>query len=65
MNESPLVSVVVLNYNAGKLLENCIDSLKKSSHTNLEIIVVDNTEVCWKIEYILINDILKIVILLW
>ena len=42
MNESPLVSVVVLNYNAGKLLENCIDSLKKSSHTNLEIIVVDN-----------------------
>ena len=42
MNESPLVIVVVLNYNSGKLLENCIDSLKKSSHTNLEIIVVDN-----------------------
>ena len=42
MNESPLVSVIVLNYNAGELLVNCINSLKKSSHTNLEIIIVDN-----------------------
>ena len=42
MNESPLVSVIVLNYNAGELLLNCVDSLKKSSYTNLEIIVVDN-----------------------
>tara|TARA_Y100000741_G_scaffold162928_1_gene122875 strand:- start:978 stop:2018 length:1041 start_codon:yes stop_codon:yes gene_type:complete len=42
MKESPLVSVIVLNYNAGELLVNCINSLKKSSHTNLEIIVVDN-----------------------
>ena len=42
MSESPLVSVVVLNYNAGELLLNCIDSLKKSTYTNLEILVVDN-----------------------
>ena len=42
MKESPLVSVIVLNYNAGELLVNCINSLKKSSHTNLEIIIVDN-----------------------
>jgi len=42
MNESPLVSVIVLNYNAGELLLNCIDSLTKSSYSNLEIIVVDN-----------------------
>ena len=42
MNESPLVSVIVLNYNAGDLLLNCIDSLKKSTYTNLEILVVDN-----------------------
>ena len=42
MNESPLVSVIVLNYNAGDLLLNCIDSLKKSTYANLEILVVDN-----------------------
>ena len=42
MSEFPLVSVIVLNYNAGELLLNCIDSLKKSTYTNLEILVVDN-----------------------
>ena len=41
MNKS-LVSVIVLNYNAGKLLIDCIDSIKKSTHQFLEIIVVDN-----------------------
>ena len=42
MSENPLVSVIVLNYNAGKLLLNCIESIKKSSYKNLEIILVDN-----------------------
>ena len=37
-----LVSIIVLNYNAGELLLNCIDSIKKSTYTNLEILVVDN-----------------------
>jgi len=42
MSENPLVSVIVLNYNAGELLLNCIESVKKSTYKNLEIIVVDN-----------------------
>ena len=42
MNESPLVSIIILNYNAGELLLNCVDSLKKSTYTNLEILIVDN-----------------------
>jgi len=42
MSENPLVSVIVLNYNAGELLVNCIESIKKSAYKNLEIIVVDN-----------------------
>ena len=42
MNKNPLVSVIVLNYNAGELLLNCIESIKKSAYKNLEIIVVDN-----------------------
>ena len=42
MNEQPLISIIVLNYNAGELLLNCINSIKKSSYQNLEIILVDN-----------------------
>ena len=42
MNEQPLISIIVLNYNAGELLLNCINSIKKSIYQNLEIIVVDN-----------------------
>jgi len=42
MSENPLVSIIVLNYNAGELLLNCIESIKKSVYKNLEIIVVDN-----------------------
>ncbi len=42
MSENPLVSVIVLNYNAGELLLNCVESIKKSTYKNLEIIVVDN-----------------------
>jgi len=42
MDKEPLVSIVVLNYNAGVLLHNCVESLKKSSYQNFEILVVDN-----------------------
>ncbi len=42
MSNSPVVSVIILNYNAGELLLNCINSLKKSTFQNLEILVVDN-----------------------
>jgi len=39
---NPLISIVILNYNAGELLIDCIDSIKKSNYKNLEIILVDN-----------------------
>ena len=42
MNEKYLISIIVLNYNAGELLLNCINSLKKSTYQNIEILVVDN-----------------------
>lgn len=40
--QNPLISIVIINYNAGELLCNCIDSITKSNYTNYEIIVVDN-----------------------
>ena len=38
----PLVSIIILNYNAGKLIEECLDSIYQSNYKNYEIIVVDN-----------------------
>ena len=38
----PLISIVILNYNAGNLLLDCVDSIQKSNYKKFEIIVVDN-----------------------
>ena len=42
LKNNPLVSIIVLNYNAGKLLYDCIDSIQKLDYENIETIVVDN-----------------------
>ncbi len=42
MRKTPLVSIIILNFNAGELLLNCIDSLTKLTYQNTELIVVDN-----------------------
>lgn len=39
---SPLVSVVVPAYNAGRSLDRCVESLVGQTHYNLEIIIVDD-----------------------
>ena len=38
----PLISIIILNYNAGNLLIDCVSSIQKSDYTNFEIILVDN-----------------------
>jgi hypothetical protein len=40
--DMPEVSIIILNYNAGELLINCVESILKSNFKNFEIIVVDN-----------------------
>ena len=42
MSENPLVSVIILNYNAGQLLLDCVESVFASTYENFEVIVVDN-----------------------
>jgi len=39
---SPLISVVVLNWNGGHIIEECLKSLQAQTYRPLEIIVVDN-----------------------
>jgi len=38
----PEVSVIVLNWNGKNFLKNCLDSLRKLTYSNFEIIIVDN-----------------------
>jgi GT2 family glycosyltransferase len=42
MSESPLVSIIILNYNAGDLIYNCINSVFQTKYENYEVILVDN-----------------------
>jgi GT2 family glycosyltransferase len=39
---SPLVSIVLVNYNSGTSLMNCVRSVVKSAYPNKELIIVDN-----------------------
>lgn len=42
MEKVPKVFIIVLNYNGGELIENCLKSLKKVDYSNLNILIVDN-----------------------
>lgn len=42
-NSKPLISIIILNYNAGNLLLDCVSSIMKSHYDNFEIIIVDNS----------------------
>ncbi len=39
---TPLVSVIILNYNGKNYLQNCLKSVLDNSYTNFEVILVDN-----------------------
>ena len=42
MNAAPLVSVVIANYNGRGLLQECLDSLRRQTLRDFEVILVDN-----------------------
>ena len=42
MKKSPSITVIILNYNAGKILLDCVSSVLKSDYDNFEVLVVDN-----------------------
>lgn len=39
---NPLVSIVIVNYNAKEYLESCLNSVLNSDYPNFEVIVIDN-----------------------
>lgn len=42
INDTPLISVIILNKNHKEDLSRCLDSIKKSSYSDIEIIIVEN-----------------------
>lgn len=52
MTGKPLVSVVILNYNGRKYIEQNIMSVLRSSYSPLEIIFVDNASTDGSVEYV-------------
>ena len=42
MNQTPLVSVVVLVYNTGDYLRPCLESIAAQTYHNLEVLMIDN-----------------------
>ena len=52
MNAEPLVSIIIVNYNGQKLLDECFQSLLQVNYSNYEIILVDNNSTDDSIEFI-------------
>ncbi len=52
MNQNPLVSVIVVNWNGIGFLQDCLGSLEKQTWKNLEFILVDNGSKDGSVEYI-------------
>ncbi|MGH2575260.1 MAG: glycosyltransferase family 2 protein [Ignavibacteria bacterium] len=53
MNES--ISIIVLNYNGGKYLKNCLESVLNQSYSEFELILFDNNSTDGSIEYVKSN----------
>ena len=55
------ISIVIVNYNSGKHLSSCIESIKKNINYNYEVIIVDNNSNDGSIDNVCENNkILKI-----
>jgi GT2 family glycosyltransferase len=42
MNNTPLVSIIIVNWNGGKYIEKCLESVFAQTFKNFEVILVDN-----------------------
>jgi len=54
-NKNPLVSILILNYNGKKFLDDCFGSIFNSTYSNVEILMIDNKSTDDSVEYTKIN----------
>lgn len=51
-HKSPKVSIIMVNYNGKTDLESCLESLKKQTYSDFEIIIVDNGSTDGSVEFL-------------
>lgn len=51
MQQTPLVSIVILNYNGMKFVDRCLRSVLNTDYPNLEVIFVDNASTDGSLEH--------------
>jgi len=49
-NETPLISIIILNYNARDFSERCVDSVLRTDYPNFEVIFCDNASADGSVE---------------
>ncbi len=42
MSDTPLVSIVIVNYSAGHMLRQCLESVRAQTYPNWEVVIIDN-----------------------
>jgi len=52
VEELPLVSIIIVNYNGKTHLEKCLPSVSKSSYAKYEVILVDNNSIDSSLEFV-------------
>lgn len=52
MSYLPLVSVIIVNYNNKKFLENCLGSVFRSNYQDLEVVFVDNASTDGSVDFV-------------
>lgn len=45
MLKNPLISIIILNYNGGQIIQDCIESIYKTTKAEFEIILIDNNSI--------------------
>ena len=52
LNKTPLVSVVILNFNGKDFLDRCLKSVLNTDYLNFEVVFVDNASTDGGLEYV-------------
>ena len=45
MIKNSLISIIILNYNGGQIIQDCIESIYKTTKAEFEIILIDNNSI--------------------
>ena len=61
MVDQPLVSIVIVNYNSGHYLPQCLRSIQEQNYPNWELIIIDNDSKDASVSYLVGKNWIKLV----